>query len=125
MELKEFITQTLININQGIIDAQEQTKETGFLINPKNIRKKDSGVYDAYNGLSAPIQEIEFNVVVNVTEGKDSKIAVGAITGILSGGVSNTNQNNNSTQTTIKFSLPVQFPSNDEMKKEKQKYSIS
>jgi hypothetical protein len=28
MELKEFITQTLININQGIIDAQEQSKES-------------------------------------------------------------------------------------------------
>jgi hypothetical protein len=35
MELKEFITQTLININQGIIDAQEQSKESGIVINPK------------------------------------------------------------------------------------------
>lgn len=117
MELKEFITQTLININQGIIDAQEQTKESGIKINPKNIRKRDSGTYDASNGNSATIQEIEFNIVVNVTEGNDSKIAVGAFTGLLSGGVSNTNQNNNSTQTTIKFNLPVQFPSNDELKK--------
>ncbi len=117
MELKEFITQTLININQGIIDAQEQTKESGILINPKNIKKRDSNIYEVYNGNSAPIQEIEFNIVVNVTEGKDSKIAVGAFTGILSGGISNTNQNNNSTQTTIKFNLPVQFPSNDVLKK--------
>ena len=117
MELKEFITQTLININQGIIDAQEQTKNSGILINPKNIKKRDSNIYEVYNGNSAPIQEIEFNIVVNVTEGKDSKIAVGAITGILSGGISNTNQNNNSTQTTIKFNLPVQFPSNDVLKK--------
>jgi len=117
MELKEFITQTLININQGIIDAQEQTKDSGIKINPKNIRKRDSGNYDVYNGNSATIQEIEFNIVVNVAEGNDSKIAVGAFTGLLSGGVSNTNQNNNSTQTTIKFNLPVQFPSNDELKK--------
>jgi hypothetical protein len=117
MELKEFITQTLININQGIIDAQEQTKESGILINPKNIRKRDSNIYEVYNGNSAPIQEIEFNIVVSATEGKDSKIAVGAFTGVLSGGVSNTNQNNSSTQTTIKFNLPVQFPSNDLLKK--------
>ena len=117
MELKEFITQTLININQGIIDAQEQTKESGIVINPKNIKKRDNNIYEVYNGYSAPIQEIEFNIVVNVTEGKDSKIAVGAFTGMLSGGVSNTNQNNNSTQTTIKFNLPVQFPSNDLLKK--------
>lgn len=118
MELREFITQTLININQGIIDAQDQTKDSGIIINPQNIRKRDSNIYEFYNGNSAPIQEIEFNVVVNVTEGKDSKIAVGAFTGMLSGGVSNTNQNNNSTQTTIKFSIPVQFPSNDELKKQ-------
>ena len=39
MELKEFITQTLININQGILDAQELTKDSGFLINPKNYKK--------------------------------------------------------------------------------------
>ncbi|MFV8332098.1 hypothetical protein [Flavobacterium sp. GSP14] len=117
MELKEFITQTLININQGIIDAQEQTKESGIVINPKNIKKRDSNIFEVCNGNSAPIQEIEFNIVVNVTEGKDSKIAVGAFTGMLSGGVSNTNQNNSSTQTTIKFNLPVQFPSNDLLKK--------
>lgn len=117
MELKEFITQTLININQGIIDAQERTKDSGILINPQNFRKRDSNIYEVCNGNSAPIQEIEFNVVVNVTDGKDSKIAVGAFTGLLSGGVSNTNQNNNSTQTTIKFNLPVQFPSNDALKK--------
>lgn len=117
MELKEFITQTLININQGIIDAQEQTKESGIVINPKNIKKRDSNIFEVCNGNSAPIQEIEFNIVVNVTEGKDSKIAVGAFTGMLSGGVSNTNQNNSSTQTTIKFNLPVKFPSNDLLKK--------
>ncbi len=117
MELKEFITQTLININQGIIDAQKQSKDSGIIINPKNIRKRDSSVYEFYNGISATIQEIEFNIVVNVTEGNDSKIAVGAFSGLLSGGVSNSNKNNNSTQTTIKFNLPVQFPSNDELKK--------
>ena len=117
MELKEFITQTLININQGILDAQELTKDSGFLINPKNYKKDKDKNYIVHNGCLPVIQEIEFNVVVNVTAGKDSKIAVGAFTGILSGGISNTNQNNNSTQTTIKFNLPVQFPSNDELKK--------
>jgi hypothetical protein len=116
MELKEFITQTLININQGIIDAQEQTKDSGFLINPKNIKKRGENTYEHYEGTPAQVQDIEFNVVVNVAEGNDAKIAVGVFTGMLSGGASNTNQNNNSTQTTIKFNLPVQFPSNDKLK---------
>ena len=118
MELKEFITQTLININQGILDAQERTKDSGFLINPKNYKQNNDKNYEVSDGSLSPIQDIEFNIVVNVTEGKDSKIAVGAFTGIFTGGVSNTNQNNNSTQTTIKFNLPVQFPSNNELKKE-------
>lgn len=117
MELKEFITQTLCSINQGIIDAQNQSNESGFIINPKNIRKRDSNVYEQYDGNDAVIQEIEFNIVVNVTEGSDSKIAVGAFTGIFSGGGSTSSENNNSTQTTIKFNLPVKFPSNDEKKK--------
>lgn len=115
MELKEFITQTLININQGIIDAQEQSKGSGVVINPKNLKKRGINHYELYNGNPVQVQDIEFNVVVNVTEGSDSKIAVGAFSGILSGGASNTNQNNNSTQTTIKFSLPVQFPSDDKL----------
>jgi hypothetical protein len=117
MELKEFITQTIISINQGIIDAQEQTKDSGIIINPKNLKKKGLNDYLPYDGHPAQVQDIEFNVVVNVTEGDESKIAVGAFTGIFSGGVSNSNQNNNSTQTTIKFSLPIQFPSDDELKK--------
>ena len=117
MELQEFIKQTLIEINQGIIDAQVQTKDSGFLINPKNIKKKDSNIYEVRNGESATIQEIEFNVVVNVAEGNNSKIAVGAFTGFISGGASKSNQNNNSSQTTIRFSIPVQFPSNDKLNK--------
>ena len=116
MELKEFITQTLININQGIIDAQEKTKDSGFIINPKNFTKKNVNTYEPFDGKPAQVQEIEFNVVVNVAEGNDAKIAVGVFTGMLSGGASNSNQNNNSTQTTIKFILPVQFPSNDQLK---------
>ena len=116
MELKEFITQTLININQGIIDAQEQTKDSGLIINPKNFRKRGDNTYEQYGGNPAQVQDIEFNIVVNVAEGNNAKIAVGVVTGILSGGASNTNQNNNSTQTTIKFNLPVQFPSNDALK---------
>jgi hypothetical protein len=122
MELKEFITQTLCNISQGIIDAQEKSSESGFIINPKNIRKRDSNVYEKYDGNDAVIQEIEFNIVVNVSEGSDSKIAVGAFTGIFSGGGSAANQNNNSTQTTIRFNLPVQFPSNDKKKKSHQQF---
>jgi hypothetical protein len=46
MELKEFITQTLININQGILDAQEQPKDSGFLINPKNYKNNNDKNYE-------------------------------------------------------------------------------
>ena len=117
MELKDFITQTLININQGIIDAQEQTKDSDIKINPKNFKQDKYNNYIQYNGAPPTVQEIEFNVVVNVSEGNDSKIAVGVFSGFVSGGASNTDKTNNSTQSTIKFTLPIQFPSDDYFKK--------
>lgn len=38
MELKEFVTQTLVQIIEGVKDAQQQTKDSGALINPKTFR---------------------------------------------------------------------------------------
>lgn len=111
MELKDFVTQTLISINQGIIEAQKETESTGFLINPKYKNVKNIMVVKEGLENYPMIKEVEFNVAINVTEGSDSKIGIGVLTGILSGGASNANQASNSTQTTLKFSVPVVFPS--------------
>ena len=40
MELRDFISETLIQIVQGINDAQKALKETECVINPRNIEHK-------------------------------------------------------------------------------------
>lgn len=85
MELKEFVTQTLIQIIEGVKDAQEQTKESGALINPKTYR--DSGLIienSKPENKIRNIQNVKMNIAVTVTE--------------------------NTTTSRIEFDVPVSFP---------------
>ena len=38
MELKEFVTETLMQIIEGIKDAQEKSSELGAIINPRSCQ---------------------------------------------------------------------------------------
>ena len=85
MELKEFITKTLIEIKEGISDAGE-----------KGVRVSDSSA-----------KQVEFDISVTTNSADESKIGAGIfVTGIGLG--ANTKEiNNNSAVSRIKFTLPL------------------
>ena len=64
MELQEFIKETLVQITNGVIEAQKEIKETGGLINPKSWTKDLLSSSSSDNHLNT-IQKVKMNVVVN------------------------------------------------------------
>ncbi len=64
MKLKNFISQTLIELVKGVTNAQEAVKETGAIINPKvsqaSLTEAGFAKVDGYN---VAVQKVDFNLV--------------------------------------------------------------
>jgi hypothetical protein len=107
MELQTFITQTLIAITKGVSDAQNSSQKGPSTIVP---RTPESVTGYAPNAAFTNLQNVDFDVAVTVSEGTASS-AGGKIT-VLSafnaGGEAKRDQNQ-TTATHIKFSVPIAF----------------
>ena len=63
MELRDFISETLIQIVQGINDAQKALKETECVINPRNIEQGDYAKAIIKNKAHV-VQDVSFNIAL-------------------------------------------------------------
>lgn len=111
MELQEFIKNTLIQITNGVIEAQQELKNTGCIINPKgdyarNKMTKSSNDNDTHY---RSIQKIKMNVVVNVTENVGSKSGIG-VAKIIKAGIDSEESISNGKVTSLEFEIPISFP---------------
>lgn len=111
MELKDFIAETIIQINQGLAEAQEKTKEYGTVINPHIRGGGDNFLithteHDIYSA-----QGIEFDVCLTVEEsqGSDKKGKLELAAGIfkLGGQDKKSETAKNQEVNRIKFSIPI------------------
>jgi len=118
MDLKDFVKNSLAQIAEGIIDANEELKETDAIVNPAEIVVNTENS-QAYGRTRAPgkasdptrvVEKVEFDVAVTVQEGEATnagiKVSVMSI-GLGAGGES-TSQSGS--QSRIKFIVPMVFP---------------
>jgi hypothetical protein len=114
MELKEFISESLSQIIDGIIDAQAYAKEKDATINPDGLYYLDGGKTLMANRAAASLpfvpQIIEFDVVVTVSESEKAKASLGVLTGVLGFGTQAQMESGSIAANRIKFSVPVIFP---------------
>ena len=90
MILSEFVKNTLLEINKGISEAQNESTN-GFIINPLNVKN------------IAQTESIEFNVIIDVGEDSQGVGGIGVKAEIFNIGVSGTENIKNNTQTSINF----------------------
>jgi hypothetical protein len=117
MELKSFVTQALVEIVEGVKDAQEKTQQTNALISPKDIfftRPTDENkiAIQDMNGERRYGQMIEFDISVTASERDETQggvgIQVASIT--IGAGLSGRTEDQNSIVSRLKFSVPVFLP---------------
>lgn len=109
MELKEFIRETLIQITNGVIEAQQTLKDTGCYINPEGYHLKEQ-IKPGYDKEYRHVQKIKMSISVNVIEGNENKAGIGVFSSILNAGVSAKNSDTNSTTNRIEFEIPISLP---------------
>lgn len=121
MDLKEFVKETIVQISNGIEEANSELKESEAMVNPiyVQLNSNDAQGYgrtkerdpDCENPDSNLLQKVDFDVAVSVEAGKQgsagAKLSIASI-GI---GAEGKTESSNKSESRIKFSLPVVFPS--------------
>jgi hypothetical protein len=112
MELKDFIKETLIQIAEGISEAQEVLEDTDCVINPRDIKSEG---YDhvVIKNKRHILQRVNFNIALASTSNSEDKAGIGVMLGAFGLGGNHTSSDGNTSNTNISFSVPVAFPSVD------------
>ncbi|MCL6334322.1 hypothetical protein EXT66_13530 [Pectobacterium carotovorum subsp. carotovorum] len=112
MKLDKYVEETIKQIITGISAAKEFGDRNDAKVNPASAtfnHQNSTNIFCLNTGV--PIQKIEFDIVVSVSEGNSTtdspEITVGSST--ISGN-EQTSETTNSSTNRIKFSIPVLLP---------------
>ncbi len=98
MQLKEFVSETLKQIVEGVKDAQQPAYIRGAVIAP----------------YSDCLEKVEFDVAVTAVEKTEKEGKAGIIVWSIGAGVRGEAESSTSTVHRIKFSVPVELPKGSE-----------
>ena len=110
MEIKDFISNTIEQISEGVRDAHSKCCHYGTIVNPS---VGDGGANDYYVGVQGKkwrVQTLDMDIAVTVTETADR--GMGGKIGIASFGVGVNKEKGYSTanESRIRFSIPICLP---------------
>ena len=109
MNLKEFIRDTLTQIAEGAVEAQQHINTLGGEVTPE-IRSGSylelgrHGLLSAKNGYA---HMVEFDVALTSSEGTGTKGGIGVFLGAVTLGTGGESKSESSSLSRIKFSIPI------------------
>ena len=110
MELKEFVSETLTQICEGVKDAQERCESSGALINPMldvTVCNKETYRHD---GKDYPATSVKFNVGLTETASNGGKTGIGVFLGKLSVGHETSKEMQAQSVTSVEFTITIVPP---------------
>jgi len=111
MELKEFVSETLVQISEGIEQAQERLRQKGSEARVNTSMTLTSNGHLVTGGRRRAVEYVEFDVAVLANEETETKAGIGiAVASLLkldAAGKSNYSQGRESR---IKFKIPMSYP---------------
>mgnify|MGYP001240455631 CR=1 FL=1 len=112
MDLRDFVSETIVEIITGVKDAQDKAQKLGGAVNPKLTSNSD---YASQHGFlrssGGPAQIVQFDVALTIKEGTGTKGGIGIFAGAINLGSSGQSSNENSSVSRVKFSVPIILPS--------------
>lgn len=120
MEIKDFIAETISQINDGCIEAQKKIEGAGSIVNPKFSVKDQFRSYLATNDDLRGRQEItEINFEINLaTVSNESEKGGIGVEKIIVAGTSRSKEKSDSISHRITFKIPVVFqPGNQDQER--------
>lgn len=116
MDLKDFVSDTLVSIVDGIKDAQGKADGIGASINPGGLMRntdsvENNAIWD--NRTNNYAQTVSFDVAVTAEDSAQGGAKVKVLSGILGGDLGGTKGSKNILASRVQFSVPVLFPAQD------------
>ncbi len=111
MELKQFVTETLVQISEGIEQAQRQLKEceSEAIINT-NMTATHVG-HLVTGGKRRSVEYVEFDVAILANEGSETKAGIGlTVASILKLDAGGKSTESAGRESRIKFKVPMSYP---------------
>lgn len=99
MDIKEFISQTLTQIIDGVVNAQNQTCKTNAVV----VSAGDNYI------------KVDFDIAVTVVEGKETGGKAGISVWSIGAGVTGKTESSSSTVSRIKFEIPIGLPQGEDV----------
>lgn len=116
MELKQFIHETLVQIAQGVHEAQRGVASTGARISPatdaNSAAVRERFVYVPRVGF---VEKVTFDVAVTTTESESSSGGAGILVASIGLGVRGESGAASEAVSRISFSIPVLLPSGNDI----------
>ncbi len=120
MDLKHFVTETIVQICEGVHEANEKLKGSGGIVNPQHVvgtddDPKKSKVYgylieDGQRSMRKAVHLVEFDVAVHATEGSEQKVGGGLVVATFGLGAHAKSDLASGSQSRVQFHVPVVLP---------------
>jgi hypothetical protein len=119
VELREFVKETLVQITQGVRDAQVLAREAGGAVSPALTAFQQAESYLGRIEGNHPVFLVDFDVAVTATKGKgagaEAKVTIAPFS-VGAGGKVNQAEEKTSR---VKFKVPVALPIDEASKAER------
>lgn len=113
MELSEFVKETLLQLIDGVRNAQSASEDTDAVINPRTLFNAEKLPTVTVRGERRLVQLVEFEVGLTSADLQSSKKGIGVMLGGLGVGGDAERSGTRSTVTHIRFNIPIVLPSVD------------
>jgi len=116
MDLKDFVSETLLSIITGVTDAQEKAKEHGAHINPAGLMRHttkiaDNAIWD--NRTNVYAQPVSFDIAVTAEDTAQGGAKIKVLTGLFGGDLGGEKGSKNAVASRVQFVVPVLLPGQD------------
>ncbi len=120
MDLKEFVKESIVQIAQGIEEANSELKDSPAMVNPLYMRANSENA-QAYGrtmqrneGYSEPdsrvVEKVDFDVAVVAEAGEQGSAGAKLSIASIGFGVNGKTESSNKSESRIKFSIPIVYP---------------
>ncbi|WPD22960.1 MAG: hypothetical protein SD837_00055 [Candidatus Electrothrix scaldis] len=116
MELKDFISETLTQLVEGIADAQSRVDGKGGRVCPYTYNKPEHKSVIAKTKDNLPVVAVDFDVLITAEDGTGTKGNVSVVAGIFNLGSQGESKHSNQSASRVKFMVPVALPLHGSLK---------
>lgn len=113
MDLKDFVSETIVSIISGVSEAQTKAAELGAHVNPSGLTRnktavENNSIWD--NSGNNFAQPISFDIAVTAEDTEKGGAKVKVIAGIFGAGADAETGNKSSLASRVQFTVPILLP---------------